>query len=125
LIFQMNFHGLTTLNIFDQELGIWLMECVGYDNDFQLELCDKFPRWVPPPRNPKGSGKKSSSKKSSPKKTQVAGRKRKREDSESLDSDDNRRFAAWGEDFDLSDSEDEDEVPTYRPRGTRSRPICL
>jgi uncharacterized protein DUF6697 len=101
---------LKTSSFFDQELGIWLMKCVGYDNDFQRELCNKFPLWVPPPRKPKGSGKSMPKKKS-----QAAGRKRKRE--ESLDSDNERGFegntSLGGEFDDLS--EDEDQVPTYRP----------
>ena len=49
------------------------MECVDYDDDFQRQLCDKFPLWVPPPKQTRGSGK------SSPKKSKLAGRKRKRE----------------------------------------------
>lgn len=135
------------------------MECVGYDNAFQLELCEKFPLWVPSPRTPKGSGKK----RSSPKKSKIAGRKRKREESSDSDSqndderefegkssskktkvtgrkrtkreensdsdsnDDEREFEAstgWKGNFNGL-SEDEDDVLTYTPRGTRSRPICL
>ena len=101
------------------------MECVGYDNAFQLELCDKFPLWVPPPRRPKGSGK------SAPKKSNVAGQKRKREESPGSDfeieNDDEREYDAntsrRGKFKHLS--ENDDDVPTYTPRGTRSRPICL
>ena len=97
------------------------MECVGYDNAFQLELCEKFPLWVPPPKKSRGS-RKSSPKKS---KVTVAGRKRKRDESpgsdhSNLKNEDESEREATGE-----LSEDEDEVPTYRPRGTRSRPICL
>ncbi|KAF8905775.1 hypothetical protein CPB84DRAFT_1676233 [Gymnopilus junonius] len=39
-------------------LGVWTMKCVGYDNDFQLQLCQKFPNWIPRPRNSR-KGKKS------------------------------------------------------------------
>ena len=126
LFFQIIFHKLKSKTFIYQELGIWLMECVGYDNDFQLELCQKFPLWVPPPRKAKGSGKSSSAKK-----TKSAGLKRKRElREESLDfdsgSDDERKFdvktGKRGK-FDLDDlSQDEDEGPAYTPRGTRSRP---
>ena len=122
LIFLVYFHRLKSF--FNQELGIWLMECVDYDNDFQRELCEKFPLWVPPPRKPKGSGKSSSSKKS-----KLAGFKRKREESFDFDSgsDDERRFEVKTDrkgDFDDL-SQDEDEVLSYTPRGTRSRPNCL
>ena len=89
------------------------MECVGYDNDFQLDLCEKFPLW----KLSKGSGK------SSPKKSQVAGLKRKREENLDFDSwsDDERKFEAkTGRRGNLSD--DKDNVPTYTPQGTRSRP---
>jgi hypothetical protein len=100
------------------------MECVGYDNAFQIELCEKFPLFVPPPKTPRGSGKSSLKKrkvagrkhkreesvdsdpqtdnerefkgKSSPKKSKVAGRKRKREETPNLDSESNdeREFEA-------------------------------
>ena len=95
------------------------MECVGYDNAFQLELCENFPLYVPPPKKTRGSGK------SSPKKSKVAGRKRKREESPNSDfkNDDEREFGS-GEDFD-DISEDEGKVLTYTSRGTRSRPIIL
>ena len=101
------------------------MECVGYDNAFQLELCDKFPLWVPPPRRPKDSGK------STPKKSKVsqAGHKRKREESPGSESenDDEREYDAntsrLGKFKHLS--KDEDDLLTYTPRGTRSRPIYL
>ena len=99
------------------------MECVGYDNAFQLELCDKFPLWVPPPRRPKGSGK------SAPKKSKVAGQKRKREESpgSNFENDDEREYDANSSRRSKFKhlSEDEDDVLTYAPRGTRSRPICL
>lgn len=29
------------------------MKCIGYDEVFQLQLCDKFPHWVPPIRRPR------------------------------------------------------------------------
>jgi hypothetical protein len=108
------------------------MQCVSYDSAFQLELCNKFPLYV-------------SSRKSSSKKSKVTGRhgKRKREESPGSDSnDDEREFKGKSSpkkskvahkrkrpSSDSQDSddlfEDEDDVPTYRSRGTRSRPICL
>lgn len=68
------------------------MECVDYDNAFQLELCDKFPLWVPPPTRKRTSQgpRKSPAKKF--KATSHAGRKRKRK--ESLDSDVELNFSA-------------------------------
>ena len=107
------------------------MECVGYDNAFQLELCDKFPLWVPPTKAskaPKSSKKRRGSGKSPTKSSKVAGRKRKRGES-FADSDDDRNEVesegATGSAEIDNLSEDEEEGPTYRPRGTRSRPICL
>lgn len=107
------------------------MECVGYDNDFQLELCDKFPQWVAPPRKPRGSGNLSSAKKS--KGAVRTSHKRKREDSPESEGDELN-----SEDKDLESdlkvtirkkpkhSEYEDEKGlTYKPRGTRSRPVCI
>jgi len=107
------------------------MECVGYDNAFQLELCEKFPLWVPPPRKPRGSGK------SSAKQSKVAGRKRKRERSPDSDVDlnpkneDESELEATGQreerEFDdfSGDEDDAAEVLTYRHGGTRSRPIYI
>jgi hypothetical protein len=108
--------------IFHQALAIWLMECVDYDNNFQLQLCNKFPLWAPPPKKPRASGK------TSPQKSKLAGRKRKREESPDLDNDSNEDEgeleAGHGRRGESEVSEDE-EVLTYRPRGTRSRPIDL
>ena len=110
------------------------MECVGYDNAFQLELCEKFPLWVPPPKrsSKSKSSKKSKSRvsgKSPTKDSKVAGRKRKREESLS-DSDDGRNEdeseeATGRREIDNLSEDEDHEVLTYRPRGTRSRPICL
>ena len=100
------------------------MECVDYDNNFQLELCDKFPLWVPPPKQPRSSGK------SSPKKSKLAGRKRKRDENPDFDDDDSNEDERELEEASGGRGESEDpsvdeEVLTYTPRGTRSRPICL
>lgn len=40
------------------------MKCVGYDADFQRNLAEKYPTWVPPPSKPKkGSGRRRKGKK--------------------------------------------------------------
>jgi hypothetical protein len=95
------------------------MECVGYDNNFQLELCDKFPLWVPPPKKPRGSNKSSS------KKSKLAGRKRKREESPDFELDNDLNEDGRSGDSEPEHVSEDEEVLTYRPRGTRSRPICL
>ena len=97
------------------------MECVGYDNNFQLELCDKFRLWVPPPKPPRSSRK-------SHKISKLAGRKRKREESPDFDDDlneDEEGLEASGRGRESEDLSEDEEVLTYTPRGTRSRPICL
>ena len=52
-------------------MSIYTMKCVGYDNDFQRDLSEKFPIWVPPaprPRKKPGNDNPSS-------KTKAGGRK--------------------------------------------------
>ena len=95
------------------------MECVDYDDNFQCQLCDKFPLWVPPPKQTRGSGK------SSPKKSKLAGRKRKREESPDFNDEDEGELEASGGRGESEDLSEDEEVLTYTPRGTRSRPICL
>lgn len=103
------------------------MECVGYDNTFQLELCDKFPLWVPPPKKkPQGSRRVDHSAKKS---LATNPRKRKRKWEENPDLKDENEgeseAADWQEPKFDSEHEDDIQELTYIPRGTRSRPICL
>ncbi|KAF5372045.1 hypothetical protein D9615_008076 [Tricholomella constricta] len=105
----------------DESIAVWTMKCVGYDIDFQRNLADKFPTWVPPPPKKKKENSGKTRKKTVKKETKEVkiGKKRKRADldveseSEPEDSDE-----------DVDDSEEEEEL-MYRPRGTRSRPIVL
>jgi hypothetical protein len=105
------------------------MECVGYDNTFQLELCDKFPLWVPPSKQKPQGSRNYSAKKSSA--TSPRKRKRKPEENSNLDvdlKDENESesgAADWQEPKFDSEHEDDIQELTYIPRGTRSRPICL
>ena len=34
-----------SLTITIQRLAVWTLKCVGYENDFQLQLTEKFPLW--------------------------------------------------------------------------------
>ncbi|RDB20275.1 hypothetical protein Hypma_012567 [Hypsizygus marmoreus] len=102
-------------------MNIWTMKCVGYDTQFQLNLVEKFPTWVPPPPSAKKSTEKTTTQ--HPKKegrplNSKAGQKRKHVEAESEDEDED-------EPEDDFDSEPEPEEPVYRSRGTRSRPIVL
>lgn len=48
-----------------QKMSIYTMKCVGYDNDFQRDLSEKFPVWVPPPPKTKktpGNGNRAAGK---------------------------------------------------------------
>ncbi|KAH6873710.1 hypothetical protein BKA70DRAFT_1450164 [Coprinopsis sp. MPI-PUGE-AT-0042] len=33
----------------DLKMGVYTMECVGYDQDFQRQVAEKWGNWVPPP----------------------------------------------------------------------------
>lgn len=114
---------------------MWTLKCVDYDLPFQLELCKKFPLWVPPPRKPKGSKKdpKKLAGAKTPTNSQPRGRKRKRSGSllselEELyneESDDEPRTKDEDLGMDIIDICDNDSKPIYTSKGTRSRPICL
>ncbi|KDR74309.1 hypothetical protein GALMADRAFT_250113 [Galerina marginata CBS 339.88] len=122
----------------DELLAVFTMKCVGYDEAFQRELCEKLQHWVPPPpRKKKGdkpapAGKNQNAKAKPAKGARKApavhdqvGQKRKRANSveselTEIESEDDADFNE--EIFELSDEEEE---RAYRPRGTKSRPICL
>jgi hypothetical protein len=87
------------------------MKCIDYDADFQCNLAEKFPTFVPKPK-PKGGSKKPSGADDSPagkEPKSKAGQKRKRSDNDF--SDDN-----------AEPDEGLDEGTVYNVRGTRSRP---
>lgn len=110
------------------------MKCVEYDLPFQLELCKKFPLWIPSLRKPKGSKKdpkKSAGAKSA--NSQSRGRKRKRSESllselmELSDEESDNELRTKEQDLEKNgmDVSDDDSKPIYTSKGTRSRPICL
>ncbi|KDR74295.1 hypothetical protein GALMADRAFT_575368 [Galerina marginata CBS 339.88] len=129
-----------------ERLGVWTTKCVGYHNAFQLQLCEKFPLWVPRPRKPRGSNKQGKNKSAKPKskpklkapndeEAPVArGRKRKRSASpdsdltepESEDSDQDEKPTKEQLEFhDFSSDEETGLDHAYKSKGTRSRPIRL
>ncbi|KIM42723.1 hypothetical protein M413DRAFT_444394 [Hebeloma cylindrosporum] len=124
-------------NCGEERIGVWALKCVDYDLPFQLELCKKFPLWVPRPRKPRGS-KKSAKKPARAKRTTNSqsrgGRKRKRSESllselTELDDEpsDNEPRMKKDLEMDIMDiyASDSDDEPIYTSKGTRSRPICL
>lgn len=114
---------------------MWTLKCVDYDLPFQLELCKKFPLWVPPPRKPKGNKKdpKKSARANTTTNSQSRGRKRKRSESllselaelDDEESDNEPRTKGKDLGVDIMDISDDDSKPIYTSKGTRSRPICL
>jgi hypothetical protein len=110
------------------------MKCIEYDLPFQLELCKKFPLWVPSLRKPKGS-KKDPKKPAGAKTANSQSRGRKRKRSESLlseltelnDEASDNELRTKDEDLEMNfmDVSDDDSKPIYTSKGTRSRPICL
>ena len=108
------------------------MKCVGYDRDFQLELCDKFPGWTPPenpktqkPKEPKGRKTKKSKRESkalSPRPSTSKGKKRKRAADSDGDSEQVMDIDEADGKSDFSDSEAE-LLYKIQSRGTRYRPI--
>ena len=108
---------------------MWTLKCIEYDLPFQLELCKKFPLWVPLPRAARGSKKDSKKPAGAKTKTnsQSHGRKRKRSESLLLELDDEESDSEpWTKREDLEmDISDDDSKLVYTSKGTRSRPICL
>ncbi|KAJ3573127.1 hypothetical protein NP233_g2627 [Leucocoprinus birnbaumii] len=37
----------------EEVMGVWEMRCVGYEEDFQREIVQRFEGWTPPPRKPR------------------------------------------------------------------------
>ena len=110
-----------------QRLGVWTLKCVGYDRDFQLELCDKFPGWTPPenpktqkPKEPKGRKTKKPKRESkalSPSK----GKKRKR--AADSDGDSEQEMSSVMDIDGESDDSEAELLYKIQSRGTRYRPI--
>jgi len=116
------------------------MKSVAYDNAFQLQICDKFPSFVPPPKKPKKpkdmctGGKKQ--KQNPNQKTEngknpsdsstrpsAGGKKRKRLETPESESEEDTKH--WASNPNFSDIEKSDESRRYKNRGTISRPIIL
>jgi len=134
-----------------QRLAVWTLKCIGYDHGFQLELCEKYPRWAPPANPPANQRRRKKDQKvtkgKNPKQTKVKtkfekeesmtpsssrSKKRKRvktPDSEMDGETDSYEAKKWKitDDFIeilVDDSEDE-VLYNIRSRGTKSRPIKL
>jgi len=118
------------------------MKCVGYDYGFQLDLCAKFPSWIPPPpptkRLQKNAGKKRKEKRVVQEgeenlATSSKGKKRKRSVTPERESGDESEspHARVDQDSMVWDDEEPEEDPekkvinNIRTRGTKSRPILL
>lgn len=41
-------------------MGVWTLKCIDYDNNFQLQLSQKFLTWIPPPPKTTGNRGKGS-----------------------------------------------------------------
>jgi hypothetical protein len=106
-------------------MGVWTMKCIGYDCDFQLELYDKYPKWIPP-KSSKLKKKGRRSKKTKDVKVEVkaedekAQRKRPTPESETC----SEPWIKEGKAMELVDDE-EKVLHKIRTRGTKSRPVCL
>ncbi|KAJ6465958.1 hypothetical protein C8R47DRAFT_46118 [Mycena vitilis] len=63
----------------DERLAVWIMECVGYDEQFQRDLARKITGWVPPTRRTRRRGRAISTPKATKTRTvsAVEGRKPK------------------------------------------------
>ncbi|RDB20273.1 hypothetical protein Hypma_012569 [Hypsizygus marmoreus] len=109
----------------EEFIAVWTMKCVGYDTEFQLNLANKFPTWVPPPPKAKADkGTKKPRSEGRPRNSQAtAGQKRKRA-AVDLSDEESDSDSSDGEDSQDSEPEEVEEV-AYRTRGTRSRPIIL
>src|SRR4051812_15673889 len=79
--------------ISSQSLGVYTMKCVGYDNAFQLEICEKFASYIPPPpkaRKAANATKPPGQKQNkAPATSKIRGKKRKRQSSKNDHDSDN------------------------------------
>ncbi|RDB20371.1 hypothetical protein Hypma_012570 [Hypsizygus marmoreus] len=112
----------------EEFIAVWTMKCVGYDTEFQRNLADKFPTWVPPPPKQKTKkGARTPRKKVVLPKTQPkTGQKRKHAAADLSDEEDDSDSSNGSDTKDPQDTEPEEvEEVAYQTRGTRSRPIIL
>jgi len=108
----------------EESIVVWTMKCVGYDVDFQQNLVEKLPTYVPKTPGQKGSKPKNTKAPRTSKKESTAkvGQKRKHVEVESSDEELDGDTGVAHED---EDSDFDEEVLVYRSRGTRSRPIRI
>ncbi|KAJ7123201.1 hypothetical protein C8R44DRAFT_785533 [Mycena epipterygia] len=59
----------------DEQLAVWTMECVGYDEQFQRDLVRQITGWIPPPRKTKAQKKSKTKKVVSTPRTKPTGRR--------------------------------------------------
>lgn len=82
--------------ILNKRLGMLVLKCVGYDNDFQKELIDKFSSWIPPAKKTDSKGSKATSnvqtKQQAPKRKPRAKRGKKKQIESEDDSEESGSF---------------------------------
>ncbi|KAF8823453.1 hypothetical protein HHX47_DHR10000413 [Lentinula edodes] len=90
-----------------QRLGMLVLKCVGYDNDFQKELIDKFSSWIPPAKKTDSKGSKATSnthtKQQAPKRKQRAKRGKKKQ----IESEDDSEGSGSFKQEELTDADGE------------------
>ena len=95
----LNIAFVRSLTAMIQRLTVWTLKCVGYDNDFQRQLSEKFPVWQQQ-QQPK-KRKKAEQKPAQQRKDVSRGKKRKRADtpeSEIEETDEGESEVDYGDD---------------------------
>ncbi|KAH6873716.1 hypothetical protein BKA70DRAFT_1352579 [Coprinopsis sp. MPI-PUGE-AT-0042] len=109
----------------DLRMGVYTMECVGYDEDFQRQVAEKWATWVPPP---------TTKKRKAPKQLAAANKKKRKtgDDKKSKgkierdaeEEEEEETYDVGSESEDGEDGDDENDGAAYAiySSGTRSRP---
>ncbi|KAH6884368.1 hypothetical protein BKA70DRAFT_140367 [Coprinopsis sp. MPI-PUGE-AT-0042] len=109
----------------DLKMGVYTMECVGYDQDFQRQVAEKWGSWVPPPTTKKRKATTQLAAKNKKKRKTEGNRKGKgrveQHAEEEEETSDDESETEDNEDGDVDDDESGAAYATYSS-GTRSRP---
>ncbi|KAH6884375.1 hypothetical protein BKA70DRAFT_1339769 [Coprinopsis sp. MPI-PUGE-AT-0042] len=109
----------------DLRMGVYTMECVGYDEDFQRQVAEKWATWVPPPTTKKRKAPKQLA--ATNKKKRKTGDDKKSKEKIESDAEEEEEEGTYDVESESEDGEDGDDVNdgaayAFYSSGTRSRP---
>jgi hypothetical protein len=108
-----------------QRIGVYTMECVGYDETFQRQVAEKWANWVAAPSAKKRKAQDQSAAPNGKKRKISNDKKGKGKVQAHIEEEEElAESESEGEDSEVEDEEDSGDIgyKSYVPSGTRSRP---